>query len=133
MDFRLNEQPTYRVRGRVADATAGSTPPRAVSISIMPRDSVVNTGISFQSSPYNPADGTFELRDVPRGSYLIRGQLPFNGRLEPGQPPRMPTATTPVDVSGDVEGVVLTFVRRHLLPDEYVSKEKRCPKISART
>src|SRR5438094_435244 len=27
LDFRLNEQPTYRVRGRVVDPTSGSTPP----------------------------------------------------------------------------------------------------------
>ena len=111
LDFRLNEQPTYRVRGRVVDPTSGSTPPRTVSISIMPRDSVLNTGISSSFSPYNPGDGTFELRDVPFGSYVIRGQLPFNGRPEPGQPPPIPpVATVPVDVAGDVDGVVLTFV-----------------------
>ena len=111
LDFRLNEQPTYRVRGRVVDPTSGPTPPRTVSISIMPRDSVLNTGISNSGSPYNPGDGTFELRDVPFGSYVIRGQLPFNGRPEPGQPPPIPpVATVPIDVAGDVDGVVLTFV-----------------------
>jgi hypothetical protein len=111
LDFRLNEQPTYRVRGRVVDPTSGLIPPRNVSISIMPRDSVLNAGIFYSGSPYNPADGTFELRDIPSGSYLVRGQLPFNGRPEPGQPPPVPQiATASVDVAGDVDGVVLTFV-----------------------
>jgi carboxypeptidase family protein len=112
LDFRLNEQPTYRVRGRVVDPTSGSTPARPVSISITPRRALVNTGLSFSGSPYNPADGTFEMRDVPSGSYLVRAQLPFNGRPEAGQPFAVPPmATAPVDVNGaDVDGVVLTFV-----------------------
>jgi protocatechuate 3,4-dioxygenase beta subunit len=112
LDFRLTEQPTYRIRGRVVDPTSGSIPTRPVSISIVPRGSVLNTGISFSGSPYNPADGTFELRDVPAGAYLIRGQLPVNSRPEPGQPfSPPPIATAPVDVAGaDVDGVVLTFV-----------------------
>src|SRR5207247_10275360 len=76
-----------------------------------PRDSVINTGFFSSGSAYNPAYGTFEFRDVARGSYLIRAHLYFNGRLEPGQPPPAPpTATVPVDVAGDVDGVVLTFV-----------------------
>ena len=116
LDFHLIEQSTYRVRGRVVvDPTSGSTPStpaRPISISIMPRDSMINSPLSYSGSPYNPADGTFELREVPSGSYLVRGQLPFNGRPEPGQPfPVPPIATAPVDVNGaDVDGVVLTFV-----------------------
>ena len=110
LDFRLNEQPTYRVRGRVVDPASGQ-PPRNASISITLRDSVINTGFFSSGTAYNPADGTFEFRDVASGSYLIRAQLPFNARFEPGQPPPPPpTATAPIDVAGDVNGVVLTFV-----------------------
>jgi Carboxypeptidase regulatory-like domain len=118
IDFRLNEQPTYRVRGRVIDSNSAATVPRNVSISIMPRDSVVNTGISFSGNSYNPAEGTFELRDVPSGSHLIRAQLPFNGRPEPNQPPPTPpVAIASVDVAGaDVDGVVLTFVPPTSIP-----------------
>jgi len=111
IDFRLSEQPTFRVRGRVV-TSAGGAPPRSVGITIMPRDSAINSGGLFStSSPYNPADGTFELRDVPAGSYLIRAQQPVNGPPQPGQPPvQPPVAVAPVDVSGaDVEGVVLNF------------------------
>ncbi|PYS03188.1 MAG: hypothetical protein DMG16_07065 [Acidobacteria bacterium] len=110
LDFRLNEQPTYSVRGRVIDPNSGQ-PPRNASVSITPRDSVINAGFFSSGSAYNPGDGTFEFRDVARGSYLVRAQVHFNGRLEPGQPPPAPlTATVPVDVAGDVDGVVLTFV-----------------------
>jgi Carboxypeptidase regulatory-like domain len=117
IDFRLTEQPTYRVRGRVIDSNSASTVQRNVSISIMPRDSVVNTGGSFSGNSYNASEGTFELRDVPSGSYLIRAQLPVS-RPEPGQPPSTPpTATAPVDVGGaDVDGVVLTFVPPTSIP-----------------
>ena len=110
LDFRLNEQPTFRVRGRVIDPNSGQ-PPRNASVSITPRDSVINTGFFSSGSAYNPADGTFEFRDVARGSYMVRAQLPFNGRFEPGQPPPAPpTATAPVDVAGNVDGVVLMLV-----------------------
>jgi carboxypeptidase family protein len=117
IDFRLTEQPTFRVRGRVIDSNSASTVQRNVSISIMPRDSVVNTGSSFSGNSYNASEGTFELRDVPSGSYLIRAQLPVS-RPEPGQPPSTPpTATAPVDVGGaDVDGVVLTFVPPTSIP-----------------
>src|SRR5207249_429330 len=110
LDFRLTEQPTYSVRGRVIDPNSGQ-PPRNASVSITHRDSVINAGFFSSGSAYNPGDGTFEFRDVARGSYLVRAQVHFNGRLEPGQPPPAPlTATVPVDVAGDVDGVVLTFV-----------------------
>jgi protocatechuate 3,4-dioxygenase beta subunit len=110
LDFRLDEQPTYSVRGRVIDPSSGQ-PPRNTSVSITLRDSVVNTGFFSSGSIYNPSDGTFEFRDVAPGSYLVRAQLPLNGRFEPGQPPPAPpTATAPVDVAGDVDGVVLTLV-----------------------
>ena len=109
MDFRLAEQPTYRVRGRIVDSTTGQ-PPRGTSIAIIPREPIGNTGMSMSSAPYNSADGTFELRDVPSGEYIIRAQQPFNGRFEPGQPPPIPPiANAFVDVRGDVDGVALTF------------------------
>ncbi|PYS02073.1 MAG: hypothetical protein DMG16_10580 [Acidobacteria bacterium] len=110
MDFRLVEQPTYRVRGRIVDSTTGQAP-RGVSIGIVPRDPIGNAGMSMFSTPYNAADGSFELRDIPSGEYIIRAQLQFNGRFEPGQPrPIPPIATASVDVrGGDVDGVVVAF------------------------
>jgi protocatechuate 3,4-dioxygenase beta subunit len=112
MDFRLAEQPTYRVRGRVVDSISGQLPSRGVSIGISARDGVMNTGMSSSSSPYNPVDGTFELRDVPSGSYTIQAQLPLNVRPQPGQPFQPPpVAIAAVEVRGaDVDGIVLNFV-----------------------
>jgi hypothetical protein len=111
LDFRLNEQPTYRVSGRLIDPSSGQIP-RNASISIGPRDPTIGNGFVSSGAPYNPADGTFELRDVAAGSYVIRAQLPPNFRPETGQPPPTPPmATAPVDVvAADVEGVVLKFV-----------------------
>ena len=111
MDFRLNEQATYRVRGRVVDSTTGQIP-RNVSISITPRDPIIMAGTSSTGSPYNGADGTFELRDVPSGSYWIHAQLPPTTRFQPGSPPpRPPMAVASIDVAGaDVDGVVLTVL-----------------------
>jgi hypothetical protein len=113
MDFRLTEQATYRVRGRIVDSASGQGLPRSVSISIIRREPIMSTGISSSAAPYNPADGTFEVRDVPSGEYIIRAQLPLNGpyAFGPGQPPPTPqTASAAVDVRGtDVNGVVLTF------------------------
>src|SRR2546426_507928 len=44
MDFRLSEQPTYRIRGRIVNSQTGQPVPRGVSIGISPRDPVVNSG-----------------------------------------------------------------------------------------
>jgi Carboxypeptidase regulatory-like domain len=110
MDFRLIEPPKFRIRGRLIDSTGAGTPARGVSIGIYPRDTLVTGGVS-SSAPYNPADGTFELRDVPSGRYIIRAQIspafnpPYEERL---QPPLPLTAIAEVDVVGaDVDGVVL--------------------------
>jgi Carboxypeptidase regulatory-like domain len=111
IDLRLAEQPTFRVSGRVLDSTTGQIPPRGVSISITSRDPMLNTRIPSMGPAYNPNDGTFELRDVPSGAFLIRAQLPINARPQPGSRLPVPlSATALVDVVGsDVEGIALTF------------------------
>ena len=113
MDFRLNEQATYHVRGRIVDPNSGQSPPRGVSITLMPTDSIVQNAALFSfGNPYNPTTGTFDVPDVPAGSYMIRAQLPLNVRPEPGQPmPTPPMAMAAVDVgTADVDGVNLTFL-----------------------
>jgi protocatechuate 3,4-dioxygenase beta subunit len=110
MDFRLNEEPTYHVRGRIVDSSSGQSPPRA-AITMMSRDSLVANTSLFSFNPYNATNGTFDVADVPAGSYMIRAQLPLNAPPGPGQPPTPPMAIAPVDVgNADVDGVVLTFL-----------------------
>src|SRR5206468_12690994 len=112
IDFRLAPQPVYRIRGRVIDSATGQFP-QSASISIIPREQI-GGGVPFTVSPYNPADGTFELRDILAGSYWIRAQLPFTNRppVAPGgRPPTPPSAIAAVDVTGsDVDNVVLTVL-----------------------
>jgi hypothetical protein len=109
LDFRLTPQDTYRIRGRVVDPYSPDAIPPA-SVWITPRDGVPDTESSDVT--INHADGTFEARDVPSGSYLMRAQLPLTGPFEPGHAPARPrTATAIVDVAGaDVDGLVLTLV-----------------------
>jgi hypothetical protein len=112
MDIRLNEQGTYRVRGRVIDVSG--TPPQNANISITPRNSIVLSGTSSTSSPYNRNDGTFELQDVPSGSYWVIALVPLPIPREAGSgapPPRPPTAIAAVDVSGaDVDGLLINVI-----------------------
>jgi hypothetical protein len=119
MDFRLIEPPKFRIRGRLIDSTGAGISPRGVTIGISPRDTEVNGGVS-SSAPYNPMDGTFELRDVPSGAYIIRAQIsnpmgsPSVERLRP--PPPL-TAVADVDVEGaDVDGVVLDVIPPMSIP-----------------
>jgi hypothetical protein len=111
IDLRLAQQSTYRIRGRVIQPATEQNPGRGgVSFSIVPRDSIVSS-VGSSSAPYNAADGTFELVDIPPGSYWVSAQFPFSGRFEPGgpPPPRPPVAVAAVDVrNGDVDGVVLS-------------------------
>jgi protocatechuate 3,4-dioxygenase beta subunit len=122
VDVLLPQQPVYRIRGRVVDAN-GQTP-RSASISLIPRDTSFSTITNSSSSNYNPASGTFELRDVVPGAYWLRAQASESataqtisanlvGRtvseaLSTVSGVRM-AAQVSVDVSGDVEGVVLAM------------------------
>ena len=124
MDFRLNEQPTFRIRGRVVDTVTGRIPEN-VGISMVLRESNINTASSSSANIINPTDGSFELQNVAPGRYLIRAQASLvirNVSAQPAGTPSVITATiqpglapggvavAAVDVtSRDVDGVVLAF------------------------
>ena len=75
VDLSVTRQDLFRVAGRVMDATTGQ-PPRAASVTLVRRGSVATPVALFgPSSPYNPADGTFELRDVAPGTYWVRATV----------------------------------------------------------
>ena len=74
-DVSVSRQDLFRVRGRVMDPTTGQ-PPRTASVTLVPRGSAATPVALFGSaSPYNPADGTFELRDVAPGTYWVRATV----------------------------------------------------------
>jgi protocatechuate 3,4-dioxygenase beta subunit len=122
VDVLLPQQPVYRIRGRVVDAN-GQTP-RTAGISLIPRDTSFSTINAITSPNYNPASGTFELRDVVPGAYWLRAQATEStatatiqanlvGRtvseaLSSITGVRM-AAQVSLDVSGDMEGVVLAM------------------------
>lgn len=99
-DVRVQRENTYRIRGRVIDSRTGQAPPR-VDVSLNYR-TLTGSGGSFASGQnYNPKTGTFELRDIVPGHYIVQALMPE---------PDRPLAVVPVDVqSSDVDGVVLTL------------------------
>lgn len=90
-DMFLKEEQSYRVRGVVIDPASGQ-PPRSASISVNlanpdPRgSSYVSLGDGGPN--YKASDGTFELRNVSPGAYVINAELP-----NPVQP-RLPDLST---------------------------------------
>ena len=75
IDVAVSRQDLFRVAGRVIDGTTGQ-PPRTASVTIVPRGPAAAPVALFGSAPpYNPADGTFELRDVAPGTYWVRATV----------------------------------------------------------
>ena len=123
IDFVLAEQDLYRIRGTVTDARTGK-PPEGLELSIAPRQGDVSFGFSLRNQTYNPANGTFEFRNVAPGSYWIRANTVLNPDtpITPNAAPRTvaevflnlissrPAAQAAVDISGsDLENVALTL------------------------
>src|SRR6185436_5206925 len=81
VDMYVKLQQTFRVRGVVVDPSSGQ-PPRAanITVNLQNPDPMGNSYVEFsdgQSKPiYRPADGTFELRNVPSGAYTLTAELP---------------------------------------------------------
>src|SRR5213594_1556278 len=75
VDFNLTRQPLFRIRGRVFDARTGQVP-RNPGVSVYPRNPAGGFLINTRSSAnYNPANGTFEIRDVAPGSYWVSAEI----------------------------------------------------------
>jgi carboxypeptidase family protein len=75
IDVSVSRQALFRVRGRVVDARTGQ-PPRTASVTVVSRALTATPAALFGSaSPYNPADGAFELRDVAPGAYWVRATV----------------------------------------------------------
>jgi 5-hydroxyisourate hydrolase-like protein (transthyretin family) len=110
MDLVLNVPQLLRIRGSILDPAVGR-PPANVQIELV---SGV-TAIRFeQAAPYyNAADGTFDLRGVSPGTYVLTATIapPRPTRFDAAFVNREAVARTVVTVGDtDVEGVIVTFV-----------------------
>src|SRR5438094_3802424 len=119
-DMRVQRENTYRVRGHVIDSRTGQAPPRA-DISLNYRNLTGGGGGFSSGQSYNPATGTFELRNVIPGQYIVQAQIqeanprgPSTGAVDfaarQAAIAARPSAQVPVYVqNSDVDGVVLTL------------------------
>jgi hypothetical protein len=107
IDLTMPMQQLYRIRGRVFDPKTGQFP-RNAAILLLPKEPAVSAGPNFLSTAnaYNSANGTFDIRDIAPGSYLLQVEsLTIAGDSTPRQ-----TAVMAVDVSNaDVENLVVSF------------------------
>jgi len=75
IDVAVSRQDLFRIRGRLIDSRTGQ-PPRTAAVTIVSRGRTASPVALFGSAaPYNPADGTFELRDVAPGAYWVRATV----------------------------------------------------------
>src|SRR5262249_53274462 len=83
IDLTIGHQQVYRIRGRVIDGRTGQPPP-SVSLSISSR-TLTGGGFTMfaQNQRYNSTDGSFEMRDVTPGAYVIgaTGPDPVTGSI----------------------------------------------------
>jgi 5-hydroxyisourate hydrolase-like protein (transthyretin family) len=97
-------QRVLTIRGRVLDSATGQ-PPRGLNMTLLPRDtSLQRLGLNSDSSGYDSAKGTFEIRDVVPGTYWLQAQAGGIGN----NGARLGT-TMMLDVARDLEGLVLNL------------------------
>lgn len=115
IDFTVPRQELRQVRGRIIDPRTRQAPP-AINVGLAYRDLTGGGGSFGGSQGYNAATGTFELRNVVPGSYVIQAtvQDATPQALDPAARiaanAMRPTASAPITVSNaDVENVVLTL------------------------
>src|SRR5262249_6423450 len=122
MDFTVPVQQLRKVRGRVIDSRTAQRP-AAASLSIASR-TLTGGGFSMGAyQAYNPADGTFEIRDVAPGSYVVTAQFQEPNQTAPLPPsiPGQPGASAPINVvMADVDGIVLNIVAPVSIPGRLI-------------
>ncbi len=113
IDVTMIRTKTYSVRGRVIVTVASAAAGRPF-VSLRPRQpSGTLMGINGTVPTINPADGTFEIRNVPAGSYILQANsgTPTSGMLR---------AERPLEVNQDLEGIVITLSPGFDLPGHVV-------------
>ena len=109
-NMRVARQNLYRIRGRVVDSRTGQPAP-AASISLAYRTLTGSGGSVNFARNYDPASGNFEIQNVIPGQYSIEARVgDVQGRpLPPTAPPDGPSAQMSINVTGNIEGLVLAL------------------------
>jgi Carboxypeptidase regulatory-like domain len=109
-NMRVARQNLYRIRGRVVDSRTGQPAP-AASISLAYRTLTGSGGSVNFARNYDPASGNFEIQNVIPGQYSIEARVgDAQGRpLPPTAPPDGPSAQMSINVTGNIEGLVLAL------------------------
>jgi hypothetical protein len=124
MNMTLSPKPpTFRIRGRVIDSRTGQPPSKARVIASARTPGLASNGIldqvglSLPVNNYNSANGSFEIRDLLRGSYVVTAvaqdasAASAGARGGAGQPPTTANGMTTVAVvDSDIDGVNVTIV-----------------------
>jgi len=114
--------PTHHIRGRVIDSRTGQPPAKAQVVSTTQTPGLaVNSAVDLvamqlPTNNYNSSTGTFEIRDLLPGAYIVRALVQdpapaaAAGRDGP-QPPATSSGLVAVSVGdSDVENVVVTVI-----------------------
>jgi hypothetical protein len=117
IDLRMRTVPGAKISGRVVSQLQSAQGGNAL-LTLLPRDTNLlfdpRITVGLEARIVSPADGTFEILNVPPGSYDLYATLPDPRGWGPTQPPgraRQPRAygRTSIDViAGDVNGVVVS-------------------------
>lgn len=125
-----------RVRGRVLDITTGRQP-RNVSVMLINRN---GEGIQ-RSATYDSATGEFEIPGVEPGSYMLAAMgnmmavFAAMAATEDGKPPaNLPIpdiAQMPLEVTGDMDGIVLKIAPPISIPGQVITSGLKAPEAGA--
>ncbi len=123
IDFTVPRQLPYKIRGRVIDSRSGQRP-GAVTIQARSESPTGESEIiafsdgsmpSGRNASYNATDGTFEIRNVVPGSYVVKAEIPE--AQQDARPGTEPSASASVMVSNsDINGLMLNILPAVSIP-----------------
>jgi hypothetical protein len=104
MDFSLVRQQMYRIQGRVYDSRTGQVPQTSI-VQLAHRQDAGQ--LPKPASNYDATTGTFEIKDVAPGEYVVVAVV-VNVNTSTPAAPTIGAAMTNVDITGsNVENLVL--------------------------